>query len=554
MLNFKKIKEKGISFRLFWDLFVISLVFPNLILILFDLTYLYFRPQYSIHFPEVIKLYDPILGIEPHRTTDEYLKLVGELEKLNSYKESEFLKKEINLQFQDLLESYKKIEIEGSSELQKNISEISKLSSEEKYSQIDLVNQKVDVILKSTLDLNKYSEISKHISYFSLLIRASTITGLEEEIEKVLQKMDQQMVYIVEENPFQESGQIHIFKNIQKIIKDNYSKHATPKDDEYYKKLLSDGNYTRKKVSSTAIAFSFFWRNKNNQFNEKLQFFNKELKPLIKLNYYRTTDLSGSLTNNFFYLDAPFFLFFIVEFNVRWYLAIIRKKYIAWFLYPLYNWYDLLGLIPLQGFHFFRVFRAYTIYNILKESEFTTIGNDIITRTVTYYSNIIKEEISDMVTIQILTDTQEEIRSGSSIEVLTEAINSHRPEIKSLVINRLASPKSLENVENLISIALQTSLYNDKSVLKNIPFINQESLMKNMLLSPINSFRVVSKEMVESEVGRLAIEKIIDLILDEIVENAKSEDLNKLNQDITIDLIENVKKQVLQKKWVNSKI
>ena len=78
--------------------------------------------------------------------------------------------------------------------------------------------------------------------------------------------------------------------------------------------------------------------------------------------------------------------------------------------------------------------------------------------------------------------------------------------------------------------------------------------MKNMLLSPINSFRVVSKEMVESEVGRLAIEKIIDLILDEIVENAKSEDLNKLNQDITIDLIENVKKQVLQKKWVNLKL
>ena len=95
MLNFKKIKEKGISFRLFWDLFVISIVFPNLFLILFDLTYLYFRPQYSIHFPEVIKLYDPILGIESHRTTDEYLKLTEELEKLNSYKEPQILSKEI---------------------------------------------------------------------------------------------------------------------------------------------------------------------------------------------------------------------------------------------------------------------------------------------------------------------------------------------------------------------------------------------------------------------------------------------------------------------------
>jgi len=554
MLNFKKIKEKGISFRLFWDLFVISLVFPNLILILFDFTYLYFRPQYSNHIPEIIKLYDPILGIEPHRTTDEYLKLVTELERLNSFKEPQILKKEIDLQFKDLLESYKKIDIQSSVDLKSFESEILILSSEQKYIQIEAINQKMDQVLKLNLDLNDYSEISKQFNNFSLLLRVSTQLGLEEEIDKVLQKMDQQMVYIVEENPFQESGQTHIFKNIQKIIKNNYSRLATPKDDEYYKKLLNDANYTRKKVSSTAVAFSFFWRNKNITFDEKLVFFDKELRPLIKLNYYRTTDLSGSLTNNFFYLDAPFFLFFIIEFNVRWYLAIIRKKYIAWFLYPLYHWYDLLGLIPLQSFHFFRIFRAYTIYQILKESEFTTIGNDIITRTVTYYSNIIKEEISDMVTIQILTDTQEEIRSGSSIEVLTEAINSHRPEIKSLVISRLASPKSLENAENLISLALQTSLYNNKSVLKNIPFLNQESLMKNMLLSPLISFQLVSKEMVESEVGRLAIEKIIDLVLDEIVENAKSEDINKLNQDITIDLIENIKKQVLQKKWVNSKI
>lgn len=554
MLNFKKIKEKGISFRLFWDLFVISLVFPNLLLILFDFTYLYFRPQYSIHLPKVLEIYDPILGIEPHRTTDEYLKLVSELENLILYNDKDVLKIELDSSLLELIESIKKINSESSPELKKDIDDFFIISKEEKYLEIEKSILKIDGILKSTLDLSNYSVLSKQINHFSLLLRITTPEGSEEEIEKILQKMDQQMVYIVEENPFQESGQTHVFKKIQKTIKDYYSKHAKPLDDEFYRNLLTKEHYTRKKVSSTAVAFSFFWRNKESKFSEKIDFFNSSIRPMIQLNYFRTTDLSGSPTNNFFYLDAPFFIFFLMEFNVRWYLSIIRKKYIAWFLYPIYHWYDLLGLIPLQTFHFFRIFRAYTIYQILKESEFTTIGNDIITRTITYYSNIIKEEISDMVTIQILTDTQDEIRSGSSLEVITEAINSHRPEIKNLVINRLASPRSIENIENLVSIALQTSIYRDKSLIKNIPFLNQEALMKNFLLTPLNSFQVISKEMVESDVGRLAIEKIIDLLLDEIVENAKSEDLNKLNQDITIDLIENVKKQVLQKKWVNTKI
>ncbi len=53
----------------------------NLILVLFDLSYVSGRDFYFRRFPQLTQLYDPIKGIEPHRETKQYLEAVAELEK-----------------------------------------------------------------------------------------------------------------------------------------------------------------------------------------------------------------------------------------------------------------------------------------------------------------------------------------------------------------------------------------------------------------------------------------------------------------------------------------
>jgi DNA polymerase III psi subunit len=56
---------------LIWDLFMVWMAVVNLSLILFDMTYLWIRPYYFHYIPVVTRIYDPVLGIEPHPLTEE---------------------------------------------------------------------------------------------------------------------------------------------------------------------------------------------------------------------------------------------------------------------------------------------------------------------------------------------------------------------------------------------------------------------------------------------------------------------------------------------------
>ncbi len=56
---------------LLWDLFMVWVAVVNLSLIAFDLSYLWLRPLYFRYVPVVTRIYDPVLGIEPHPLTEE---------------------------------------------------------------------------------------------------------------------------------------------------------------------------------------------------------------------------------------------------------------------------------------------------------------------------------------------------------------------------------------------------------------------------------------------------------------------------------------------------
>jgi hypothetical protein len=66
-----------------WDLFMVWVVLINLSLILFDLTYLWLRPIYFTHLPVVTRIWDPVLGIEPHPLTEELIEKAATTEQLS---------------------------------------------------------------------------------------------------------------------------------------------------------------------------------------------------------------------------------------------------------------------------------------------------------------------------------------------------------------------------------------------------------------------------------------------------------------------------------------
>jgi hypothetical protein len=85
MFRFHKWKERygRLTLSTLWDLFMVWVVLINLSLILFDLTYLWLRPIYFTHLPVVTRIWDPVLGIEPHPLTEELIEKAATTEQLS---------------------------------------------------------------------------------------------------------------------------------------------------------------------------------------------------------------------------------------------------------------------------------------------------------------------------------------------------------------------------------------------------------------------------------------------------------------------------------------
>jgi hypothetical protein len=82
MLSVQQIKAKKKSVRrnLWLEKLLAIIAFVNLILVGFDLTYVPWRDFYFAEAPTIVKYYDQVKGIEPHRETQRYLNKVEELE------------------------------------------------------------------------------------------------------------------------------------------------------------------------------------------------------------------------------------------------------------------------------------------------------------------------------------------------------------------------------------------------------------------------------------------------------------------------------------------
>ncbi len=57
----------------YWNRGVCLLILVNLVLVLFNLTYVPLRQMYLRYLPDIVRFYDPIKGIEPHPVTQRYL-------------------------------------------------------------------------------------------------------------------------------------------------------------------------------------------------------------------------------------------------------------------------------------------------------------------------------------------------------------------------------------------------------------------------------------------------------------------------------------------------
>lgn len=274
----------------------------------------------------------------------------------------------------------------------------------------------------------------------------------------------------------------------------------------------------------------------------------------LELNYHRSFNIDGRLTDWFWVLDLPFLILFWIEFTVRWIIALRHRTYAKWFFFPIFNWYDVLGLIPLAGFRPFRLLRAVSMYMRLRRSELSNVGKDIFTRTVLYFSNIITEEVSDRVALRILSEFHEEIVDGTHSRIASSVIEPRKDEIENVLAGQirqtLTNPEALDRLRDLVRLNLANAV-DSSEALRSVP-------LPRVVLKP--AVQAIGEVIVDATIetvdatlaspeGDEAVRNVAAAVIDDVFYGPAMTELESLVKEITLQVLEHMMDVVSVKKW-----
>jgi hypothetical protein len=305
---------------------------------------------------------------------------------------------------------------------------------------------------------------------------------------------------MLRQNPFQTAG---LTRNLDKI-RGRLRQYVTSESGE--------------PMRTYALAFEYFWDMNPGNYSQRLDFFEREIAPLLEVNYFRHRDIDGDFIDLYWeILDLPFLLFFLFDFVVR-FLLFFRKARSRWFLFLVYNWYDFLSLFPSSWLRLLRLFRIMAIWARLRRSELLAAGDGLIVGGFNRYRELLSREVSGMVAIQIISQLQAELEKQSDNAFWAEALEPHRGEIKEVVLEQCQhltrsqilpfKPRFAELVRVSLEKTLQTSAF------RFIPNAVARPVLQKAGADIVDSIFETISSTVESPEGRAAIEGIVDQALD----------------------------------------
>ncbi|MBX2842546.1 MAG: ion transporter [Flammeovirgaceae bacterium] len=263
---------------------------------------------------------------------------------------------------------------------------------------------------------------------------------------------------------------------------------------------------------------------------------------------------------HFLIYDFLFIVIYIVEFSIRWIIAIIRKTYHSWFFYPFIHWYDVLGCFPLDSLRIFRFLRVFSMVYRLERMGVINLSNTYLFKLAKKYYRIFVEEVSDAVVINVIDDMKQQVSTGSPIvnRVVDDVISPHKEEIKTWVTSRvdlLVSNLYDENKDNL-------KVYVDKlikgSMEKNSEIMTLElvPVVGNVITSKIEKaisdivFNVISGAIEDFSNNK---QQVIDLLGEKIFEvliyATNDKEMKDLSFEIFSGTLEILKEKVSEKMW-----
>jgi hypothetical protein len=368
-------------------------------------------------------------------------------------------------------------------------------------------------------------------------------SGLEsKETQEILQNLRGMSANMIAEDPFRianKSGTLEIIKN---RMREHMSRYIdNPRD-------------------SSTVAFTSFWTENHLQKNNverQLNFFNQEIKPLIRTNYFRPIGENGEFVDYFGLIDFPFIVIIFGDFIIRCIAISIRYHGVKFQDAILWRWYDLIFFLPI-----FRWLRIIPV--IIRLDEAQLLDSQRIRKQLSQgFVAGIAGDITQVVILRIVNQIQKTIDKGEIERILfkeetKEYINlsgsNETTEIVKLLINLIAYemlPEIRPDVENLLiyifeKTIIESPIYQNIEHLPGLKTFPQNISHKLATQSYQIFLNTINNMLKEDPIFEKYLEQIIDKSSRIMSLRPHTRyDINKI-EELLVILLEEVKVNYIQ--------
>ncbi len=256
-------------------------------------------------------------------------------------------------------------------------------------------------------------------------------------------------------------------------------------------------------------------------------------------------------------IDLGFVAIYIVEFCAQWLYAIWARRYHRWFFYPFIHWYDLLGCIPVGSFRWLRVLRIFSILVRLHRMGWINLTETYPGQIAIKYYNMLVEEISDRIVINVLNGAQREITMGSPVldRVRQDVLLPRKTALLDLASHRLAVSvegayaEHRQDLHAYLGHLADDVLTHSKAGkrLKDIPVAGQQ--ISHLIQEQVRQIGLALVDRLVIDISSPANQQQINAVLDSLLQDDNDQPLTPIVQDIIYNIIEQVKSQIEVQQW-----
>jgi hypothetical protein len=359
--------------------------------------------------------------------------------------------------------------------------------------------------------------------------------GLQSDrVQQRLRELRDRSNDIIQNNPFQAANKSGTFEKIKNRMREQI--------------------FNQRRGESSRKAFETFWsvdfltqRGVDNQ----LQFFDRQIRPLMAVNYYRTIGENGDYTERFWMIDASFVIVFGLEFLARSFYLSRKYKSLSWLDAMLWRWYDVFLLIP-----FWRWLRVIPVALRLEQAGLISWERVRTQASQGFIANI-SEELAEVVVVQVIDRVQVSIARGEFSRWVAQTAArpyvdlNQRDEIQELTSHILkltvynVLPKIKPELEALLRHNVEAILSQSPAyqALKRVPLVGEvpkqinDRLVAEVTQGAYGAIVAALEDKAGAELLNQLVKKFGETLVSEVRDQRSLQEL----QSLATDLLEEIK-------------